>query len=88
MAYKLHKQFSKEQEDPKNNKDDDKTGTKFRSIFKIETRDVFKNDKGGANGGAQANGQGGDNDKKGEEPDKVERFTIVDQAKKRDRRRG
>jgi len=78
-VYGLHDQFSKQDEDPNNkkNNDDDKNGIKFRSVFKIETQEVFKNDK--ADGG---NGKAAANDKKNqEEPDKVERVSLRDEGK-------
>jgi len=67
-AYQLHKQFSKE--DEKNaQKADQEEGTKFRSIFKITTKEVFKNE-GGDQGGADA-----------KKPDKIERIEMRDEAK-------
>jgi len=69
-VYGLHDQFSKQDEDPNNKKNnDDKSGTKFRSVFKIETQEVF--DKKG----------GGDAKKGDEEPEKVERVSLRDEGK-------
>lgn len=67
-AYQLHKQFSKE--DEKNAGQQDKQeGTKFRSIFKITTKEVFKNE-GGEQSAADA-----------KKPDKIERIEMRDEAK-------
>lgn len=81
-VYELHDQFSKQDEDPNNkNKNDDKNGTKFRSVFKIETQEVFKNAGAGGQGqGAAANG-GNNNKKNDEEPEKVERVSLRDEGK-------
>ena len=79
-VYGLHKQFTKEEEDPKNpGKDDAKKGISYRSVFKISTQEVFNDDKGGGQQGGQ---QGGDqaNNKKGE-PDKVERQELREEAR-------
>lgn len=90
-AYGLHKKFTKEEEENKDKKDDEKTGTKFRSIFKITTQEIIEDDdakKGGANAqgqqgqagqGAQAANKKGDDKKK--EPEKVERFELREEAK-------
>lgn len=79
-GYQTAKQFEKQDEDPKNNKDDDKNGIKYRSMFKIETQEVF-NDKNGG-GGGNGGGSGSGNAKNGkQEPDKVERTTIREEAR-------
>ncbi len=85
-AYGLHKKFVKEEEEEKGKKDDEKTGTKFRSIFKITTQEIIE-DEDAKNGGGKNPGQGGqaaqaknDADKK-KEPEKVERFEIREEAK-------
>lgn len=77
-VYSLHERFSKQEEDAKQAKqEDEQKGIKFRSVFKIETRDVFdKNAKNGQNQQQQAQGdKNGDNDK-----EKVERVTLRDEA--------
>ncbi len=85
-SYGLHKKFSKEEEEDKAKKDDEKTGTKYRSIFKITTQEIIEDEKGniqpagGAGGaaGAGAAKQAGNEKKK--EPEKVERFEIREEA--------
>lgn len=64
-AYELHKQFSKEDEDEAK-KADEEEGISFRSIYKVETREVEK---------------GEDNGKGEAEVEKVERITLRDGAK-------
>jgi hypothetical protein len=65
-AYQLHKELSKE--DEKNaKKADQEEGVKFRSLFKITTKEVAKNE----------NAKGADADK----PEKIERIEMRDEAK-------
>ncbi len=64
-AYQFHKQFTKEDTEENNKKDDEKAGIKYRSIFKITTQEVAK-------------AQGGDNKK---EADKVERWELREEVK-------
>ena len=68
-AYELHKRFSKEDEENAK-KADEEEGIRFRSIFKVETREVFK-----AEGGEEE-----DPNAEKDEPDKVERLTLRDGA--------
>lgn len=87
--YELHDKFSKENEDPaKQKKADEEKGIKYRSTFKIETREVFKDPSqqaaGGAAGGGAAGGAGGAGagaGKKDDEPEKVERIFLREEAK-------
>ncbi len=68
-AYELHKKLSKE--DEKNaQKADQEEGVKNRSLFRITTKEVFKNEGEDAKGGADA-----------KKPDKVERIEMRDEAK-------
>lgn len=80
-VYGLHDKFSKEDEDPnRKSQDDDKTGTRFRSIFKIETQQVFnKNDKNADP--TKAPVAKANNNKEDDEPIKVERVTLREEAK-------
>jgi len=64
-TYQYHKQFTKQEEEEQQKKDDEQKGIKFRSIFKITTKDVANKDG---------------NDKKAE-PEKVERFELRDEVR-------
>lgn len=77
QAYKLHKQFTKADSEENFKKDDEEKGIKFRSIFKISTQEVIKNDNGNGNGG----GAQGKDAKSKQEADKVERFEMRDEAR-------
>lgn len=93
-VYGLHERFFKEEQDEKKRKEEDeKKGIKYKSVYKVETRDVFKADvdpnaaKPGAGATAGAGGAGGAQPAKKkdaeakEEPEKVERFTLREEAK-------
>ena len=76
-VYQQHDKYSKQDEDPNNKKNnDDKAGVKYRSVFKVETQQVFDQNKGGGGGqGGQAKANGDD------EPQKVERISLRDETK-------
>lgn len=88
-VYGLHERFFKEEQDDKKKKEEDeKKGIKFKSVYKVETRDVFKSDvdpnaakPGGAGGAAGGASGAAKKDDSKEEPEKVERFTLREEAK-------
>ena len=74
--YSLHEQFTKAEDDKQKQQADEQKGIQYRSIFKVETKDV---DQGT---GTAATGAGGKPKNNDTEPDKVERWTLRDEAKK------
>lgn len=95
-VYGLHERFFKEEQDEKKQKQqDEEKGIKYKSVNKIETREVFKKDVDpkaananaagtlGATGTAGAAGGANKKDpnKKEEEPEKIERFSLRDEAR-------
>jgi len=83
VTYEKHTQYSKQDEDPKQQqKTDQEKGIKYRSVFKVETREVFKNPTASEKkDSANSNPSNSSNNQK--EPDKVERTSLrpdVEQA--------
>ncbi|MBY0371865.1 hypothetical protein K2X33_14365 [bacterium] len=76
-AFQLDQKLSKQ--DDKTNKDDNEKGIRFRSIFKITTRDVFDSQAAQSGATTPANGQKKNNDE--EEKRKVDRFELRDEAR-------
>ncbi len=85
-AYSLSKKFTKQEEENKGKKEDEQTGTKYKSVFKITTQEVIDDGKGNLqqdagnnpNAAKQAGNAKGDNKK---ETDKVERFELREEAR-------
>jgi hypothetical protein len=77
VAYEKHTEYSKKDEDPKEReKRDQEKGIKYRSIFKVETREVFKKPDTSSQGNSSQSSQQAANNKPKQEPDKVERTEL------------
>lgn len=76
QAYRLHKQFTKQDSEENFKRDDEEKGIKFRSIFKISTQEVIP-----AEGGNNGNGERIAGNEKRREADKVRRFEMRDEAR-------
>jgi hypothetical protein len=77
-AYQLHEQFTKAEDDRQKQQADEQKGIQYRSIFKVETKDVQKTPGAAAPATGATSVRPKNNDT---EPDKVERWTIRDEAK-------
>lgn len=88
-VYAEHEKFSKEETDEEKKKREEEQGIKNVSIFRVETKDIKKNEDGNANGGnagaagvpkpgQPGNGgqQAAKNDTNKEKPEKVERWEM------------
>jgi len=71
VSYSLFDKFSKLESEKEKEEQDEKKGFSFRSVFKVNTQEVFKD----------ANGAPANANDKDTTPDKVERWELRDEAK-------
>jgi len=80
-VYQEFDKFSKQEEndDAKKRKEEEKTGIKYRGIFKITTKEIFEDPKAKANNQGNSQNPNSKNDK---EKDKVERLELREETAK------
>lgn len=82
VAYEKHTEYSKKDEDPKEReKRDQEKGIKYRSVFKVETREVFKKPEASSQGKPSQGSEQASANKPKQEPDKVERTELRPEVK-------